>query len=152
MTPFRSALTALAGLRPAGVTACFAVEDAPDQLSRGQLPALLVRLFDEQDRRFFRERGEAFEALAFAHGPALVTYAVSHLLLVAPEESGLGARSHLPRLADLLDAYFAALAEDPTLGGALVAPARVTVETGTFTYGDVRCTGAALRHRWQIAY
>lgn len=152
MTPFCIALAALAGLNPAGVVARFAAEDTPAQLSRAQFPALLVRPFDEQNRRLFRERGEAFEALAFAHGPALVTYTVTHLLLAAPEDAGLGARSHLPLLTSLLDAYFAALALDPTLGGALAAPARVTVEAGTFGYGDLHCTGAALRHRWQIAY
>lgn len=152
MTPFRAALDALAALAPAGVTARFAAGETPDQLSRAQFPALLVLPFDDHDRRLFRERGAAFEALAFASGPKLVTYAVTHLLLVAPAEAGLGARSHFPRLADLLDAYFAALAADPALGGALAAPARVTVEPGAFTFGDLRCTGAALRHRWQIAY
>lgn len=152
MTPFAAALAALAALQPAGIAACFSIEDAPGQLSRAQFPALLVRPYDEQERRLFRERGEAFEALAFANGPALVTYAVTHLLLVAPEDGGLGARSQLPPLASLLDAYFSALAAVPTLGGALAAPARVSVEAGVFTYGDLRCTGAALRHRWQIAY
>lgn len=152
MTHFSDALAALAALQPSGIAARFTVEDAPDQLSRAQFPALLVRLFDEQDRRLFRERGEAFEALAFANGPALVTFTVTHLLLVAPEADGYGGRSQLPRLASLLDAYFAALAADPTLGGALAAPARVTVEAGTFGYGDLRCTGAALRHRWKVGY
>jgi len=152
MTPFCAALAALADLQPAGVNTRFSVEAAPEQLSRAQFPALLVRPFDEQERRLFRERGEAFEALAFANGPALVTYTVTHLLLVAPADDGLGARSQLPPLASLLDAYFAALAADPALGGALAAPARVSVEPGFFTYGDLRCTGAALRHRWRIAY
>jgi hypothetical protein len=152
MTPFRVALTALAALNPAGVTARFAPEAAPEQLSPAQFPALLVLPFDADDRRLFHERGEAFEALAFANGPRLVTYTVTHLLLVAPEDRGMGARSHLPYLADLLDAYFVALAADPTLGGALAAPARVSVEPGRFPYGDLRCIGAALRHRWQIKY
>ena len=152
MTPFRAALTALAALQSAGIAARFAVEAAPDQLSRAQFPALIVCLFEDDDRRLFRERGEAFEALTFGNGPKLVTCTVTHLLLVAPEADGLGARSHLPRLVDLLDAYFAALAIDPTLGGALAAPARVTVEPGRFTWGDLRCVGAALRHRWQVKY
>ena len=152
MTPFREALSALAALHPTGVTARFGLDDASETLSRAQFPALLVVPFDQQDRRLFRERGAAFEALAFANGPKLVTYTVTHLLLVAPDDAGLGMRSHLPHLADLLDAYFAALAADPTLGGALAAPARVSVEPGTFSWSDLRCTGAALRHRWSIAY
>ena len=151
-TPFRAALDTLAALQPAGIHARFAVDAVPAQLSRAQFPALLVLPFDEHDRRLFRERGAAFEALAFANGPKLVTYTVTHLLLVAHADTGLGARSHLPRLAELLDAYFAALAADPTLGGALAAPAQVSVEPGLFDYADLHCTGAALRHRWRIKY
>lgn len=152
-TPFHSALTALASLQPAGVNACFGVDALPSQLSRAQFPALLVLPFDGHDRRLFRERGAAFEALAFTNGPKLVTYTVTHLLLAASADAGWGARSHLPLLAELLDAYFAALAADPTLGSALAAPAQVSVEPGQFDYADLLlCTGAALRHRWQIAY
>lgn len=151
-TPFRSALDALASLQPTGISARFSAAEVPAVLSRAQFPALLVLPIDEHDRRLFRERGAAFEALAFANGPKLVTYTVTHLLLVAPAGAGLGVRSILPRLAELLDAYFAALAADPTLGGALAAPARVAVEPGQFDYADLHCIGAALRHRWQIAY
>jgi hypothetical protein len=151
-TPFRAALTALAALQPAGFNAHFAVDDLPRQLSRAQFPALLVLPIDAHDRRLFRERGAAFEALAFADGPKLVTCTVTHLLLVAPADAGFGARSQLPQLADLLDAYFAALAADPTLNGALAAPAQVSVEPGQFDYADHACTGAALRHRWQVRY
>jgi hypothetical protein len=151
-TPFRTALAALAALQPAGFNAHFAAEDLPRQLSRAQFPALLVLPVDTHDRRLFRERGAAFEALAFTGGPKLVTYTVTHLLLIAPADAGFGARSQLPQMADLLDAYFAALAADPTLNGALTAPAQVSVEPGQFDYADLACTGAALRHRWQVSY
>ena len=69
MTPFSDALAALAALQPSGIAARFTVEDAPDQLSRVQLPALLVRLFDEQDRRLFRERGLKDAAILYMADP-----------------------------------------------------------------------------------
>jgi hypothetical protein len=144
MATFRSALTALAGLSVPGVLHNYDVSAVPDQISRAQLPALLVLPGDVS------ERGEGFQALAFSGSARTITYAVTHLLLVAPTTDGAGLRSHYPRLIDLIDAYFAALGASVTLGGALLEPPKVTVEPGTFTHGDATFHGCALRHLWLV--
>jgi hypothetical protein len=87
MTPFRGALTNLAGLTVSGVTHNYDVDAVPDDVSRAQLPALLVLPGDPQDIGF-KPRGQGFEALAFSSGPRTVSYAVTHLLLVAPVSLG----------------------------------------------------------------
>ena len=150
MTPFRSALTNLSALIVSGVTHNYDVDAVPDDLSRAQLPALLVLPGMAQDAQRFPERGKGFIAIAFASGPRTITYAVTHLLLVAPVSAGRGARSHLPKLIDLIDAYIVALGANLTLSGALLEPARVQVEPGIFTYGDIPYHGCAFRHTWVI--
>jgi hypothetical protein len=150
MTPFRSALTSLSSLTVSGVTHNYDVDAVPDSLARAQLPALLVLPGETQDDQFFRDRGTGFLALAFSGGARTVNYTVTHLLLVAPVSAGRGLRSHLPRLIDLIDAYFAALGADVTLSDTLLEPARVKVEPGTFTHGDTQYHGVAFRHTWVI--
>ena len=150
MATFRSALTALAGLPVSGVLHNYDVSAVPDQISRAQLPALLVLPGDVNERRPFRERGEGFQSLAFSGSARTINYAVTHLLLVAPTTDGVGLRSHYPHLIDLIDVYFAALGANITLGGALLEPPKVTVEPGTFTHGDASFHGCALRHLWLV--
>jgi hypothetical protein len=140
---FRSALTALAGLSVPGVVRNYDIDAVPDDLSRVQLPALLVLPTTQKS-------GAGFEAIAFSAGPRSVTYTVAHLLLVAPEEAGRGTRSHLPRLIVLIDAYFSALGADVTLGGLLLEPARVRVEPDVFPYGHTTWQGVAFNHIWVI--
>jgi len=150
MTPFRAALTTLAALSVTGVTHNYDVDAVPDALSRAQLPALLVLPGETQADELFREQGKGFAAIAFSSGARTVTYTVTHLLLVAPQAAGRGARSHLPRLIDLIDAYFAALGANVTLSAALLEPARVKVEPGTFPHGGVAYHGCAFRHTWLV--
>ncbi|MEO8609956.1 MAG: hypothetical protein ABI690_18830 [Chloroflexota bacterium] len=150
MTPFRSALTNLSALPVSGVTHNFDVDALPDELSRAQLPALLVLPGTIQENERIKERGKGFVAIAFSSGPRTITYTVTHLLLVAPVSAGRGARSHLPRVIDLIDAYIAALSANLTLSGALLEPARVQVEPGLFTHGDIPYHGCAFRHTWII--
>jgi hypothetical protein len=150
MSLFRTALTNLANLSVTGVANNYDVDQVPDDLSRAQLPALLVMPIDLQDDRLFKERGEGFQAVAFSSGARTVTYTTTHLLLVAPVSAGKGIRSHLPTLIDLIDNYFAALAADVTLAGALLEPARVKVEPGIFTHGDTDYHACAFRHTWFI--
>lgn len=150
MTTFRSALTALAALSVAGVTRSYDLDALPETLARPQLPALLLLPAAAQDEALTRPRGQGFQAVAFSGGPRSVQYGVTHLLLVAPLESGRGARSHLPRLIDLIDAYFAALSADVTLGGRLALPAAVRVEPGVYRHGGLRYHGVAFQHTWVI--
>lgn len=147
---FRSALTSLAGLTVPGVVRNYDIDVVPDDLSRVQLPALLVLPSPQQQQRQQQNPGAGFEALAFSAGPRTVTYSLTHLLLIAPLESGRGTRSHLPKLIDLIDAYFTALSADVTLGGALLEPTRVRVEPGLFPYGHAHYHGAAFQHTWII--
>jgi len=147
----RTALTALAGVQVTGVVANYDVDAVPEQLFRGNLPILVVLPLETdvlKDRRLFRERGRGFEAVAFSDGVRTVTYTVTHLLLVAPAAAGRGLQTHLPTLIDLIDSYFAAIGDDVTLGGALLEPAQVAVEPGTFAYGGVDFIGCAFWHTW----
>ncbi len=148
MPLFRSALSNLAGLTVPGVSHNYDLAALPDDLSRAQLPALLVLPGETEEDEFFRERGQGFRAIAFSQGARTVSYVVTHLLLVAPVSAGAGLRSHLPGLIDLIDEYFAALSDDVTLGGELLEPVRVKVEPGTFVHGDVVYHGCAFRHTW----
>lgn len=148
MPLFRDALTQLAALSVTGVNRNYDVDAVPDEISRAQLPALLVLPGETEEDRLFRERGQGFQAIAFAEGARTITYTVTHLLLVAPVSAGKGMRTHLPQVIDLIDAYFAALGDDITLNGALLEPVRVRVEPGTFTHGDVVYHGCAFRHLW----
>jgi hypothetical protein len=151
---YRHALTELARLDVPGVTINYDVDAIPETLPRGRLPALLVLPIDPRDmaddRRLFRERSDSFRVPAFSDGVKTITFPVTHLLLAAPLAAGSGLRTHLPGLVDLIDAYFAALAAEVTLGGRLLEPARVRVEPGIFTYGDVVYCGCAFRHTWII--
>lgn len=150
MPAFRTALTGLAALTVAGVTHNYDVDVAPERLARAQLPALLVIPGETPDERLAKERGRGFVAIAFSSGARSVEFSVTHLLLTAPVNSGTGARSHLPNLIDLIDAYFTMLGSNLTLSGALLEPARVRVEPGLFTYGGIAYHGCAFHHRWLI--
>jgi hypothetical protein len=150
MTAFQAALDALASLSVAGVAHHYGVDAVPERLTRAQLPALLVLPGELHDRRLFKERGSAFEAITFG-GTGLATLTVTDLLLTAPRAAGLGMRSHLPGLIGLIDAYLAALRADVTLGGTLAQPAQVAVEPGIFTHGGRAYHGCALRHTWALA-
>lgn len=147
---FRAALTTLASLSVPGVAHNYDLDAAPDDLSRVQLPALLTLPVLPDEIRLRGEAGQGFQAIAFSGGPHTATFAVTHLLLVAPAAVGRGQRSHLPKFIDLIDAYFTALAADVTLSSALLEPARVRVEPGLFTYGHAAYYGCAFRHTWLI--
>lgn len=147
-TTFRDALTTLSQLSVAGVAHNYDIDAVPDAPARAQLPALLVLPIDLQEDRLIQERGRGFQAVAFSSGARTVTYTVTHLLLVAPIGQGKGLRAHLPALVTFMDAYFAALAADVTLGGALLEPASVRVEPGVFPIGSTEYYGCAFRHTW----
>lgn len=151
MTPFRAALTQLSQLSVAGVVHNYDVDAVPEALSRGQLPALLVLPIDAEDRSF-NERGEAFRAIAFSSGSRTAAVAVTHLLIVAPAGSGKGFRAHLPGLIDLIDSYFTALSANLRLNDTLPEPARVRVEPGLFSVGEVEYIGCAFRHSWLLKF
>ena len=119
-------------------------------LHSAQMPALLVMPLELETDRLFRERKDSLQTAAFSGGTKTVYYNVTHLLLVAPSEAGLGLRSHLPRLVNLIDGYTAALSADVTLGDQLLAPARVGVEPGVFPYGERDFYGCAFRHTWLL--
>ncbi|TVR20312.1 MAG: hypothetical protein EA396_10815 [Anaerolineaceae bacterium] len=149
---FRLALSELAELAVAGVTN-YDVDALPSALRRGQLPALLVLPLDmdgiRAERRMFGER-DGFESASFGDGAGTVIYNVTHLLLTAPLGGAVGRRDTVPYLVDLIDSYFAALANVVTLDGLLLEPAQVRVEPGTYVYGGAEFIGCAFRHRWLL--
>ena len=150
MATFRTALTHLASLNVGGVSNNFDLDELPHSLHSAQLPALLVLPIELDADRLFRESKDSLHTAAFSGGAKSIHYNLTHLLLAAPADAGLGLRSHLPRLVDLIDAYTAALAADVTLGDQLLAPARVGVEPGFFPYGESQFYGCAFRHTWLL--
>lgn len=150
MATFRTALAQLSALSVSGVRNNYDLDELPLSLHSAQMPALLVMPLELEADRRFRERKDSLQTAAFSGGTQSVYYTVTHLLLVAPSEAGLGLRSHLPRLVDLIDGYTAALSADVTLGDQLLAPARVGVEPGVFPYGERDFYGCAFRHTWLL--
>jgi hypothetical protein len=151
---YLAALTALSQLTVSGIRAHYPASGTPNLLTAAHCPALLVLLHDPFQRGLFapRERAHAFDSLAFTNGQRTASLTAVHLLLIAPALGGLGMRDAHSKLILLIDAYFAALAQTPTLNGALLEPAQVSAESGTFMVGDLSFYGAALRHRWLIDY
>jgi hypothetical protein len=149
MPSFTNALDQLAAMTVTGIRNHYGVATLPDELNRAQLPVLLVLPFVAKDR-LFPERGEGFQTMAFSEGTRTITYAVTHLLLVASVGSGSGQRAALPKLVGLIDAYFAAFNADPTFGGTLSAPARIRVEPGLYRHGSFDFFGCAFRHLWTL--
>ena len=150
MATFRAALAQLSALNVSGVRNNYDLDELPLSLHSAQMPALLVMPLELEADRRFRERKDSLQTAAFSGGTQSVYYTVTHLLLVAPSEAGLGLRSQLPRLVDLIDGYTAALSADVTLGDQLLAPARVGVEPGVFPYGERDFYGCAFRHTWLL--
>jgi hypothetical protein len=146
---YRTALDRLGALIVPGVTN-YPMTALPATLDRAHIPALLVLPGEAEADRLFAERGSGFMALAFQNGPRTLSVTVTHLLLTAPVQMGVGARAHLPELIDHIDAYLLALGADVTLGGALAEPVQVGVEPGEFRYGGGMFHGCAFRHRWML--
>lgn len=150
MATFRAALSQLALLRVDGIHNNYDLEELPNRLTRAQLPALLVLPIELDRERLFQQRQDSLDTAVFSGAAITVNSHVTHLLLLAPTEAGLGLRSHLPRLIELIDSYTAAIAADITLGDALLAPAGVSVEPGVFPYADREYYGCAFRHTWLL--
>ncbi len=154
MGNFSDALAALADLTVDGVAMSFAAADVPSEVDSALLPALLV-MPTERDKnqfggRLFSGRGDGLAMVTLGETGAVYTAEITHLLLVSPEGRGTTPRAGLATLADLTDAYFAALRADVRLGGALKYPPRVQVEIGMTTYGAGRYLAAAFRHIWTL--
>ena len=148
MATFRAALTHLSLLRISGVRNNFDIDKLPQSLAVAHLPALLVLPLELEKERLFRERKQGLHTITFSGNAKTANYSLTHLLLAAPVDRGLGMRSHLPNLVDLVDSYLAALAGDLTLGESLLAPARIGVEPGVFPFDSKSYYGCAFRHTW----
>ena len=150
MATFRAALSQLAKLSVTGIRNNYDLDDLPNSVTRAQLPALLVLPLELERERLFRQRENSLGTTAFSGAATTVTYSLTHLLLLAPTDAGLGLRGHLPRLIELIDSYTAAIAAAVTLDDTLLDPARVSIEPGSFSYGDGKFYGCAFRHTWLL--
>jgi hypothetical protein len=137
-----AALDNLAAVVVGGVTS-YAPDETPDALARSQLPALVIlpELGGESP---------GLEPNSFTAGDGRLTVDVAHVLLLAPVPAGLGLRSALPTLADAIDNYAAAMAADPTLGGALPVALRFRVRAGVVRFSGVDYHGAVFTHTWTL--
>ena len=151
MAAFRAALSHLSALRVAGVQNSYDIDELPDALTAPQLPALLAMPIELDAERWFTEPTAGLQTVSFSGSARTVQYTVTHLLLVALTDSGLGIRSHLPRLVALIDSYMSTVGADVTLGSALLVPTRVGVEAGVFPLGGREFYGCAFRHVWLMA-
>jgi hypothetical protein len=137
-----TALTNLAAVSVSGVTS-YTLGETPDSLSRAQLPALVI----------LPELGgdsPGLEPSLFSAGDGHLTIRIMHMLLIAPVAGGVGQRGVLPALADLIDTYAAAMANDPTLSGALPLALRFQVRAGVVRYAGIDYHGAAFTHTWTL--
>lgn len=150
MASFRTALTQLSILKINGVRNNYDLAELPNTLHNAQLPALLVMPIELERERLFRRREDSLQTAAFSGGAKTIYHSATHLLLAAPSDTGLGIRSHLPGLVDLIDSYTAAVSADVTLGDTLLTPARVSVEPGIYRYGEREYVGCAFRHSWLL--
>ena len=148
MATFRAALSNLSALRVAGVQNNYDIDELPNTLALPQLPALLVMPIEPDANRLFKEPAAGLQTVSFSGSARTVQYTVTHLLLAAPTDRGLGIRSHLPQLIALIDGYIAAVGADVTLGQALLVPAGVGVEAGVFPLDEREFYGCAFRHTW----
>lgn len=136
------ALERLSAIAVPGVTS-YALGETPDALVGAQLPALVIAPEWSGDWPGLAPSG-------FTAGFGRLAARVAHVLLVAPVAGGAGSHAALPALAAAIDAYIAALAADPTLGGALVRPAQVRVTVGVAPYGGVDYHAATFLHEWAL--
>ncbi len=137
-----TALANLAAVTVPGVTS-YAIGDTPDDLARVQLPALVIMPDAGGDSPGMQPAG-------FSAGIAQLTVRVAHVLLCGPVAVGLGRRGALPELVGLVDAYTAALAADPFLGGALAVALRFELRLGVVRYGGTEYYGATFLHAWVL--
>ncbi len=142
MGVLRTALDNLAAVSVTGVTS-YALDETPDGLTRAQLPALVI----------LPELGAeslGLEPSSFSAGDGQLTVEVAHVLLLEPVASGLGYRGALPALADAIDLYTVALANDLTLDGALPAGLRFRVRAGVVRYAGMDYHGVVFMHTWRL--
>ncbi|HEX3049448.1 MAG TPA: hypothetical protein VHP83_02255 [Aggregatilineaceae bacterium] len=135
-----AALSNLAAISVSGVTS-YALDHTPDSLVSAQLPALVILPELSGEMPGLQPNG-------FSAGVGQVTAQIAHVLLVAPVVSGMGSKTLLPDLVSLIDAYVAALAGDPTLGGALALVLMFTIRAGVVRYSGVEYHGAVFTHTW----
>ena len=151
MTTFRAALSNLAQLRIPGARNNYDIHELPERMTAAHLPALLVLPLELDRERLFKDRKEGLQSITFSGSAKTASFALTHLLLLAPAETAPGIAPHLPRLVNLIDSYMAALAADITLGESLLTPARVAVDAGAFSWGEREFVGCAFRHIWLLA-
>jgi hypothetical protein len=149
MPTFRTACTALAALTIPGITHNYDLDQLPDELSRAQLPALLILPLMLEDLPK-TDHGTAYQAIAFSSGPRTVTYRLTHLLLLQPRPTGRGSRTQLPALVTAIDNYIATLAAHPTLSDQLTQPAHIEVIPRYIPYGGLTYLGCAFHHTWHL--
>jgi hypothetical protein len=141
--PLHTALDALAALTVPGIRTNFGLNAIPEKITRAQLPALiLVPMLDATRRRKYGEFGMA----APSGAQALAHYLITHLLLVKPVGTGLGARSALPGLVDLVDDYGATLRANAHLSGALFYPVSYSVVIAPIHFAGVEYHAAQFWH------
>lgn len=142
MGKLATALSNLAAISVQGATS-YALGDTPEGLTRTHLPALVI----------FPEVGGAspgVQPTGFSDGDATVTTQIAHVLIYGPAAANLGRRGSLPDLVDLIDSYIEALADNPTLSGALPVPLCFTMQIGIVRYGGVEYYGVTFLHTWVL--
>ncbi len=139
----REAISALVSIEVEGVRCRWDVDELPGQVRAAQLPALLPLLEAPQEGVLrHHERGQV--STARFDGTLRMEYELAHLLLVAP----VGKHGADAQALALVDAYVAALKDDPTLGGRLAEAMQYAIEPGVYEYGGDRFVGVLFRHKW----
>jgi hypothetical protein len=138
------ALNSLAGLSVSGVLHNYGIGEAPRRISRAMLPALCVLpMIDELEK----QRVSGFEELTVTGSSTVVSYYVTHLLLVCVLGS---ARDWDVQLTALFQAYHNAVGSNLLLDDTLFRPLRYQVLPGKVVFNGSNFMGARLIHELQI--
>jgi hypothetical protein len=136
-----TALTALTSLTVSGVT-LYAFGTSPDLIPATVLPCMVARIDDVFN--------DALVSATIAGEGGIASIPVMHTLFT--NTMGVGrSEARDANTPALIDAYFAALASDLTLGGALARPLSIVwLQTGGIEWGNSLYYGVRFRHLWQF--
>jgi len=143
MADWRANITAISSWTISGIT-LIDINAVPKVIPRANLPLMFIR-FPDDDRTSFASPAEP---TGFADDKLTSVLELEHVCLVQNIGSGAGAKQAYPATLDLLDAYLAKVASDPTLSGGLREAMKVKTKIGTIRWGQGVFFGFIAKLKW----
>lgn len=147
----RGAVDFLATLVITGVVNNYDLDQLPNALAKGQLPALVPHLLDTRGG----QGTQAGQILVYDGSKYMATYYVEHYCYWMPEQSG-ALKDFMDDAYAFVDSYMAKMALNFKLNGQIDEPlAIMTVDIGLYAYpepdaDDTRFWAVRLLHRWRV--